>query len=226
MLVALVISNDPKFPIIKVTLPHFIQRFTAVTSIFALTVILVKLIWMGAWRMRIHSTMWINLPLLPGFLLSLTGSKNKSKSNQVTAERLLLYSYAATLLLFLLNMSCALFGPARNLEILKELNKALFMEEKGNHNTVNREQNTLLKPSSTPSSLLSSSSCCSCQSLASLSSTGTHGGLPPPPHLPLILLPALMHQLVSLPCFHRAVRPTLTGPTPDRPHPGAPCPSL
>lgn len=142
---------------------------------FAFTVILVKLIWMAGWRMRIHSTMWINPPLSPSqpqrLLLSLTGlcflansksSKNKSQPNQVTAERLLLYSYAATLLLFLLNMSCALFGPARDLEILKELNKALFVEEKGNHNTVNRDQNILLKPSSTPSSLLSSSSCCSC----------------------------------------------------------------
>lgn len=142
---------------------------------FAFTVILVKLIWMGGWRMRIHSAMWINPPLSPSqpqrLLLSLTGlcflansksSKNEAQSNQVTAERPLLYSYAATLLLFLLNMSCALFGPARDLGILKELNKALFVEEKGNHNTVNRDQNILLKPSSTPSSLLSSSSCCSC----------------------------------------------------------------
>lgn len=46
---------------------------------------------------------------------------------------------------------------------------------------------------------------------------------PPPPPPPLL---SLTHQLVFLPCFHRAVRPTLTGPTPDRPNPGAPCPSL
>lgn len=53
--------------------------------------------------------------------------------------------------------------------------------------------------------------------------THTLPALPPPPPPPLL---SLTHQLVFLPCFHRAVRPTLTGPTPDRPHPGAPCPSL
>lgn len=152
--------------------------------------------------MRIHSTMWINLPLSPSqpqrLLLSLTGlcflansksSKNKSQSNQVTAERLLLYSCAATLLLFLLNMSCALFGPARDLETLKELNKALFNGRKG------KPQHGEQRPEHSPQALLYTFLPALLFLLPLLlvfgltSSTGTHGWPsssppPPPPHPP------------------------------------------